>query len=73
MVLRYNKLMPNTGLLHSDQTKLSQILINLLSNAAKYTENGTIELELSNSPVEPDIIYFRVIDSGVGIPPEKFQ
>ena len=57
----------------SDQTKLSQILKNLLSNALKFTNNGKVELtvEIKESS-DPDIkLYFEVKDTGIGIPKEK--
>ena len=50
--------------------RLQQVVINLLSNADKFTENGTITLKL-----EPDMrnrtALFSVSDTGCGIPPEK--
>jgi signal transduction histidine kinase/DNA-binding response OmpR family regulator len=54
----------------ADQTRLAQILANLLNNAAKYThEGGQIWLSVTceNNPEE---VVFRVRDNGVGIPPE---
>ena len=51
--------------LHADQTRLTQILINLLNNAAKYTEpGGRISLTVA---VEGQHATFRVRDSGIGI------
>ncbi|MCJ2127953.1 response regulator [Methylobacterium sp. E-045] len=56
------------GLAHTDQTKLRQCLINLLSNAAKFTENGRITL----SAVREDAsLVFRVVDTGIGMSPEQ--
>ncbi len=55
----------------SDQIKVRQIIINLLSNAAKYTENGRIEIEVSNRKFDPHKTIFKVIDNGVGIPEDK--
>ncbi len=60
------------GNVRADVTKVRQILLNLLSNAAKFTENGTVCLgvELSRGP-ERDELVFRVRDSGIGIAPEQ--
>ncbi len=71
----------NPGNLYADPTKLRQILFNLLSNAAKFTENGTISLSVEketvtvakDQPPSPDLpaavswICFRVADTGIGI------
>ena len=56
----------------SDLTRIRQVLFNLLSNAAKFTENGTITLATKRvaSP-EGDKIVFTVEDSGVGIPSDE--
>jgi signal transduction histidine kinase len=53
-----------------DETKLSQILGNLLSNAIKFTDKGKVELrvEKTGSNAQYDEIYFRVSDTGIGIP-----
>src|SRR6185312_15301767 len=54
--------------LEADPTRLEQMLVNLLTNAAKYTEgDGQISL---TAVQEGEEIVFRVRDSGVGIPPE---
>lgn len=57
----------------SDQTKLSQILKNLLSNALKFTHNGKVELtvEIKESSDMETKLYFEVKDTGIGIPKEK--
>src|SRR5690349_13716649 len=55
--------------LEADPTRLEQILVNLLTNAAKYTEpGGKIWLMARH---EGDAIVFTVRDTGVGIPPER--
>ena len=51
-----------------DRGKLLQILLNLLSNAAKFTENGIITLDMNCSD---DYLMFKVIDTGIGIEKEK--
>lgn len=59
----------------ADPTRLRQILINLLSNATKFTESGEIELSaevLSQQESECEI-RFSVRDTGVGIAPERQQ
>lgn len=71
------------GMMYADITKTRQILLNLLSNAAKFTESGTITLSIervkydsltTQEIAEPsDLIIFRVADTGIGIPPEQMQ
>jgi signal transduction histidine kinase len=53
-----------------DETKLSQILNNLISNAIKFTDTGsvTVALKLISSQLETDTLRFSVTDTGVGIP-----
>ncbi len=60
--------------MHTDSTKIKQCLLNLLSNAAKFTHNGKITLEIS-SLVKDDKNYvqFKVSDTGIGISPLKFE
>jgi PAS domain S-box-containing protein len=56
-----------------DPNRLQQILINLVSNAVKFTEKGSVTLRVQNDPdrAGPGIILFSVTDTGIGIPPEK--
>ncbi len=62
----------NSTEMFTDLTKLKQILLNLLSNASKFTENGEIKLVIS-SHFENQIEYlnFEVIDTGIGVPADK--
>jgi len=54
--------------MRSDRTKLRQTILNLLSNACKFTENGVIALDVTMSQKQGiDWLYFRVKDTGVGI------
>ena len=57
------------GEMHSDVTKIRQVLLNLLSNAAKFTEGGTITLsvERSHGPDGSDWFAFAVRDAGIGM------
>ncbi|MCP4699314.1 MAG: PAS domain S-box protein [Gammaproteobacteria bacterium] len=60
------------GKMYADLTKVRQILLNLLSNAAKFTKEGTIVLEFVRISEEHDEwMIFRVSDTGIGIAPEK--
>ncbi|CAA7625903.1 hybrid sensor histidine kinase/response regulator [Magnetospirillum sp. UT-4] len=56
------------GAMEADLTKVRQTLFNLLSNAAKFTENGTIRLVAGR---DGDHVVFTVSDSGIGISPEQ--
>ncbi|PRC91236.1 response regulator [Solimicrobium silvestre] len=55
----------------SDPGKISQILRNLLSNAFKFTKEGSVSLVLERSPSEYLPLRIKVIDSGIGIPKNK--
>ncbi|MBN2002502.1 MAG: response regulator [Anaerolineae bacterium] len=61
--------------IETDQQRLEQILKNLLANAFKFTEKGSVTLGMSRvvsavSPSEPAIV-FRVTDTGIGMTPEQ--
>ncbi|TDW51903.1 hypothetical protein EV144_101581 [Flavobacterium sp. 270] len=55
----------------TDKMRLEQILKNLISNAIKFTEKGTVSLEIKVSTDDDKIIFFIVKDSGIGIPLAK--
>ena len=60
------------GTMYADLTKVQQGLFNLLSNAAKFTEQGTITLDVVRETVDgADQITFRVSDTGIGMTPEQ--
>lgn len=61
----------NDQLFVTDRQKLEQILINLLSNGAKYTRDGSITVEWFLLPLEEKRMRFLVKDTGVGIPAEQ--
>jgi signal transduction histidine kinase len=67
--LRVRVEMPATPIeLHTDPLKLRQILVNLLANAVKYTDQGDVVLILRIEGVGAELrIYFEVTDSGRGI------
>jgi PAS domain S-box-containing protein len=62
-----------TGVLHGDPTRLSQVLLNYLSNALKFTEHGQITLRARcvEEATEGLLARFEVVDSGIGIPAER--
>jgi signal transduction histidine kinase len=77
---------PDIGAMHADLTKVRQTLFNLLSNAAKFTERGRIELRverrevesrdesaapLSRSTLHAPLITFAVSDTGIGMTEEQ--
>jgi PAS domain S-box-containing protein len=65
-------LAPDLGSIHADVTKVRQSLFNLLSNASKFTERGTITLDVRRSFKEGgDIFHFVVSDTGIGMNKEQ--
>ncbi len=57
--------------LYGDSLRLMQILINLISNGIKFTENGFVRLEISK--LEGNLFSFIVSDSGIGIDPKQIN
>jgi signal transduction histidine kinase len=57
------------GIMQADQTKVRQVLFNLLSNAAKFTDHGTITLTVAK--VTDDWLTFAVADTGIGMTEEQ--
>lgn len=62
------------GAMHADLTKVRQGLFNLLSNACKFTKNGTVALKVrTEEKNERSWFVFDVSDSGIGITPEQIN
>lgn len=60
-------------LMTGDILRIRQVLMNLIGNAIKFTQNGQITLRISLSQEREHSIYFAIEDSGVGIPKEKIH
>lgn len=66
------------GLIHNDLTKMRQVILNLLSNAAKFTQQGLITLSVSwqeaiFTPQQPKHLILEVSDTGIGMTPEQMS
>jgi signal transduction histidine kinase/CheY-like chemotaxis protein len=62
------------GQAHTDPIRLRQVLLNLLSNASKFTERGEVSLQLQRvRQQEGDWLLFHVRDSGIGITQEQIE
>ncbi|HVU24672.1 MAG TPA: response regulator [Opitutus sp.] len=60
--------------MRADVTKVRQMLFNLLSNAAKFTERGRITLTVAaTGPEDAGTVEFHVADTGIGMTPEQLQ
>ncbi|OMQ09942.1 ATP-binding protein [[Flexibacter] sp. ATCC 35103] len=58
-----------------DPTKISQIILNLINNALKFTQNGNVDViaKLYTKQEENVTVYFEIVDTGIGIPEDKLQ
>ncbi|MDY6875754.1 MAG: GAF domain-containing protein [Chloroflexota bacterium] len=59
---------PRLPMVRGDARRIRQVLLNLISNATKFTEEGFVRLAAEATPSE---VVLSVADSGIGIPPEK--
>jgi signal transduction histidine kinase/CheY-like chemotaxis protein len=58
-----------------DPTKLSQIFLNLINNALKFTKNGEVKVMINSNEINEEFtsIHFAIVDTGIGIPEEKIE
>ena len=59
------------GTMHADVTKVRQILFNLFSNACKFTDHGTVTLDVTRQTKDQDWLVFKVTDTGIGMTPDQ--
>ncbi len=65
---------PEVGRMTSDAFRLKQVLFNLLSNAGKFTQDGTVELSVRRERGRgADLLVFRVADTGIGMSVEQLE
>jgi two-component system, sensor histidine kinase and response regulator len=71
LVCHVDRNVPNY--LIGDPTRLMQILINLIGNALKFTEKGSVDVRVTNDPdhLTTGALRFSVCDTGIGIPSDK--
>ena len=62
---------PDAGAMFGDEAKVRQILVNLLSNAAKFTTNGDVALKVVLDARDGDWVLFSVSDTGIGMTEEQ--
>jgi len=63
---------PELGDMQADSTKVRQMLLNLLSNASKFTEKGTITLAILSDP-DGQHVLMKVSDTGIGMTPDQLK
>jgi len=56
-----------------DPTRLRQVLLNLIGNAIKFTEDGTVSVDVTLNEDAPTLLQFTVSDTGIGISSEKLS
>lgn len=65
-----NNIPKDIPLVEADESRLQQIMYNLVGNAIKFTESGTVKVF---AEVKDDTVYLKVADAGIGIPEERFE
>jgi PAS domain S-box-containing protein len=73
LVKEYDRAIP--GILIGDPVRLHQIMLNLMSNAVKFTENGsiTVQVRLQSEDEENATVAFSITDTGIGIAEENTE
>ncbi|NJP07208.1 MAG: response regulator [Chloroflexaceae bacterium] len=66
----YHEIAPDLPMIQADRTRIRQILLNLLSNAAKFTDEGCITVQVWQEQHE---LIVSITDTGIGIAPDKLE
>ena len=63
------------SVLFGDEIRIKQVITNILTNAVKYTEEGSVTLNVGAKPIDDEKIYLcvSVVDTGIGIKPEDIK
>jgi signal transduction histidine kinase/DNA-binding response OmpR family regulator len=62
------------GTMYADVTKVRQILLNVLSNAAKFTSQGVVTVQVTRQVIDTkEHIFFRIADTGIGISADQLK
>lgn len=66
---------PIPEVINADPTRLRQILINLISNAIKFTDKGSVHVTVETLPPQNNktLLRFSISDTGIGMPPDKLD
>jgi signal transduction histidine kinase/CheY-like chemotaxis protein/HAMP domain-containing protein len=59
------------GSMRTDRTKVKQSLLNVLSNASKFTDNGKLTLAVKRLESDPSMVQMTISDTGIGMSPEQ--
>ena len=62
---------PSIQTIHTDLKMVRQTIYNLLNNASKFTQNGTITLSVKPDDAHRDFVLFSISDTGIGMTPEQ--
>lgn len=71
--LQYERLSLIPECVYGDERRLRQILLNLLTNAVKYTSHGSVKLQVSYDSTDPGTLNCAVTDTGIGIANDKLE
>jgi len=66
LIINYNK---DDSIFYGDSIRISQIIINLVNNAIKFTDQGEIKIDIKR--IEGDIVRFSISDTGIGLSDEQ--
>jgi len=70
LALNLDSSLPEDQMIMADSVRMRQVLINVVGNSIKFTDDGSVTIHAHR---DGDIIGIRVVDTGIGIPPNKLE